>query len=29
MLFERKGYTPSSDVVVSAFERSSIVPQQS
>ena len=29
MLFERSGYTPSSDVVVSAFERSSIVPQHS
>jgi hypothetical protein len=29
MLFERSGYTPSSNVVVSAFERSSIVPQQS
>jgi hypothetical protein len=29
MLFERSGYTPSSKVVVSAFERSSIVPQQS
>ena len=29
MLFERSGYTPSPNVVVSAFERSSIVPQHS